>query len=416
MKRALIVAATGGFLNGFLIPDMKLLQEMGYEVHCAANGNSVSTFVPEERFASIGVTFHQIDFSSTSPVSKESLTAYKQYDRHEDLEDVVIKMGSQKLIASADEISNKWHRGFVRWYRLYRVFKDNDIKVLHLNGGPASDMTTVFIAKLAGVKHVTFHSHNAGNAVYRNKISVAMSKIFKLFMPIFVDEFWACSSLAAQFSFPKSIVKNQKYKFIPNGIALEKFSYNVSLRKEMRKKLGVEDKFVIGHAGRFNIQKNHEYLIEMFSALHSKCPDTVLLLFGDGELYKKIQDKVKKMNLEDSVRFMGTTDEMPKMYQAIDVFVMPSFCEGLPVAGVEAQASGLPVILADTITKEVGVTNCVKYLPLSDDKAEWVREILNFRGFKRYSRCEELKRAGFDEKDVARYFQNYYLKVLENLK
>ena len=76
MKRALIVAATGGFLNGFLIPDMKLLQEMGYEVHCAANGNSVSTFVPEERFASIGVTFHQIDFSSTSPVSKESLTAY----------------------------------------------------------------------------------------------------------------------------------------------------------------------------------------------------------------------------------------------------------------------------------------------------------------------------------------------------
>ena len=234
-------------------------------------------------------------------------------------------------------------------------------------------------------------------------------------MPAFVDEFWACSSLAAQFSFPKSIVKNQKYKFIPNGVALEKFSYNASVREEMRKKLGVEDKFVIGHAGRFNIQKNHEYLIEVFSALHSKCPDAVLLLFGDGELYKKIQDKVKKMNLEDSVRFMGTTDEMPKMYQAIDVFVMPSFCEGLPVAGVEAQASGLPVILADTITKEVGVTNCVKYLPLSDDKAEWVREILNFRGFKRYSRCEELKRAGFDEKDVARNFQNYYLNVLENL-
>ena len=97
-------------------------------------------------------------------------------------------------------------------------------------------MTTVFIAKLAGVKHVTFHSHNAGNAVYRNKISVAMSKIFKLFMPIFVDEFWACSSLAAQFSFPKSIVKNQKYKFIPNGVALDKFSYNVSLMKEIRKK------------------------------------------------------------------------------------------------------------------------------------------------------------------------------------
>ena len=363
-----------------------------------------------------GITSMMINIQKNIDRDKLNFDYLVLHDRHENLEDVVIKMGSQKLIASADEVNNKWRRVFVRWYRLYRVFKDNDIKVLHLNGGPASDMTMVFIAKLAGVKHVTFHSHNAGNAVYRNKITVVMSKVFKMLMPAFVDEFWACSSLAAQFSFPKSIVKNQKYKFIPNGVALEKFSYNASVREEMRKKLGVEDKFVIGHAGRFNIQKNHEYLIEMFSALHSKCPDAVLILFGEGELYTTIQAKVKNMNLEGSVRFMGTTDEMLKMYQAMDVFVMPSLCEGVPVAGVEAQASGLPVILADTITKEVGVTDCVKYLPLLDDKAEWVREILNFRGFKRYSRCGELKRAGFDEKDVAINFQNYYLKVLENLK
>lgn len=144
-----------------------------------------------------GITSMMINIQKNIDREKINFDYLVLHDRHEDLEDVVIKMGSQKLIASADEISNKWHRGFVRWYRLYRVFKDNDIKVLHLNGGPASDMTTVFIAKLAGVKHVTFHSHNAGNAVYRNKISVAMSKIFKLFMPIFVDEFWACSSLAA---------------------------------------------------------------------------------------------------------------------------------------------------------------------------------------------------------------------------
>lgn len=362
-----------------------------------------------------GITSMMINIQKNIDRDKLNFDYLVLHNRHEDLEDVVIKMGSQKLIASADEVNNKWRRVFVRWYRLYRVFKDNDIKVLHLNGGPASDMTMVFIAKLAGVKHVTFHSHNAGNAVYRNKITVVMSKAFKMLMPAFVDEFWACSSLAAQFSFPKSIVKKQKYEFIPNGVALEKFSYSASVRKEMRKKLCLEEKFVIGHAGRFNIQKNHEYLIEMFSALHNKCPDAVLILFGNGELYTTIQTKVKNMNLEGSVWFMGTTDEMPKMYQAMDVFVMPSLCEGLPVAGVEAQASGLPVILADTITKEVGVTDCVKYLPLLDDKTEWVREILNFRGFKRYSRCEELKMAGFDEKDVARNFQNYYLKVLENL-
>ena len=108
-------------------------------------------------------------------------------------------------------------------------------------------------------------------------------------------------------------------------------------------------------------------------------------------------------------------DDVQNILQAMDVFVMPSFCEGLPVAGVEAQASGLPVLLADTITKEVDVTDCVKYLPLSKDKSAWVKEIQSFRDFKRYSRIEELRKAGFDEKDVAKYFQDFYLNILDKL-
>lgn len=159
----------------------------------------------------------------------------------------------------------------------------------------------------------------------------------------------------------------------------------------------------------------YEWLIDVFASLHKECNDAVLLLFGDGELRESMQQKVKKLHLEESVHFMGTTNEMQKMYQAMDVFVMPSFCEGLPVAGVEAQASGLPVLLADTITKEVDVTDCVKYLPLSKDKSAWVKEIQSFRDFKRYSRIEELRKAGFDEKDVAKYFQNFYLNILDKL-
>lgn len=337
------------------------------------------------------------------------------HDRHEDLEDIVLGMGSKKIVASADDVRNKFLRGITRWYRLYRTFKDNNIKVLHLNGGPSSDMNIVFLAKLAGVKHVTFHTHNAGSAVYRNKISVIMSNAYKPLMPAFVDSFWACSSLAAQFSFPKKIVVNQVYKFIPNGIALEKYAFDLTIREKVRRDLGVENKFVIGHAGRFNVQKNHEYLIDVFASLHKECNDAVLLLFGDGELRESMQQKVKKLHLEESVHFMGTTNEMQKMYQAMDVFVMPSFCEGLPVAGVEAQASGLPVLLADTITKEVDVTDCVKYLPLSKDKSAWVKEIQSFRDFKRYSRIEELRKAGFDEKDVAKYFQDFYLNILDKL-
>lgn len=148
-----------------------------------------------------GITSMMINIQKNLDRDKLNFDYLVLHDRHEDLEDIVLGMGSKKIVASADDVRNKFLRGITRWYRLYRTFKDNNIKVLHLNGGPSSDMNIVFLAKLAGVKHVTFHTHNAGSAVYRNKISVIMSNAYKPLMPAFVDSFWACSSLAAQFSF-----------------------------------------------------------------------------------------------------------------------------------------------------------------------------------------------------------------------
>ena len=357
-----------------------------------------------------GITSMMINIQKNIDREKINFDYLVLHDRHEDLEDVVIKMGSQKLIASADEISNKWHRGFVRWYRLYRVFKDNDIKVLHLNGGPASDMTTVFIAKLAGVKHVTFHSHNAGNAVYRNKISVAMSKIFKLFMPIFVDEFWACSSLAAQFSFPKSIVKNQKYKFIPNGVALEKFSYNVSLRKEMRKKLGVEDKFVIGHAGRFNNTKNQAFLLEVFKEFVKVKTNAILLLVGTGPDFEKIKELVSIHPNKDKIILYGESSDMSGLYSAMDIFVFPSKYEGLGLVAVEAQISGLPCVVSDVVPKEIVVGNNVTFISLKESASSWANTILNL------STSTEKRKDFYNSNQslILRYDMNSCGRILDN--
>lgn len=226
-----------------------------------------------------GITSMMINIQKNLDRDKLNFDYLVLHDRHEDLEDIVLGMGSKKIVASADEVHNKWIRVFTRWYRLYKCFKNNNIKVLHLNGGPASDMTMVFIAKMAGVSHVTFHSHNAGNAVYRNNITVIMSKIFKCAMPAFVDSFWACSSLAAQFSFPKSIVEGRKYKFIPNGIELERYAFDTETREKIRKDFGIENKFVIGHAGRFNVQKNHEYLIDVFASVHILWGDYLFCIF-----------------------------------------------------------------------------------------------------------------------------------------
>src|SRR5699024_5001288 len=144
-----------------------------------------------------------------------------------------------------------------------------------------------------------------------------------------------------------------KYSVLPNGIELNKYDFNPTVRDEIRKKLDLEGKYVVGHAGRFSDQKNHSFLLDIFQKIYEKDKNTIMLLFGVGELLELIKKKAARLGIEDAVIFYGTSNEMEKMWQAMDVFVMPSLHEGLPVTGIEAQASGLPCIFADTITREV---------------------------------------------------------------
>ena len=232
-------------------------------------------------------------------------------------------------------------------------------------------------------------------------------------LPLVVDEFWSCSSFATEFSFPKKVWKKTRY--IPNGVDLEKFQYNEEIRKEMRNTLSLSDQFVVGHAGRFNHQKNHDFLIDIFSELHKVEPSAVLVLCGVGELEENIKEKVYTLGLKDNVIFYGGCNEMEKMYQAWDVFVLPSKFEGLPVTGVEAQASGLPLVLSDVITKEVAVTDAVCYVSLNKSEEEWARTILSCKGYRRNTDISTLRRAGFDQKKMVDDFQNYYLNILKNI-
>lgn len=365
-----------------------------------------------------GVTSLMINIQRNLDRDKLNFDYVVLHDGHRKREDEVIELGSKKLVASADEVPNKLIRIFVRWKRIICLYRKNNVKILHFNGGPSVELIAVIIAKIAGVKYVTFHSHNAGDAVQRGKTQFILSKIMKPLMPLFVDEFWACSSDAAKYSFPSSVVKKRKYTFVPNGVNVEKFAFFPEKRDMMRKKLGLEGKFVIGHAGRFNIQKNHKFLIEIFKQVHEIDKDTVLLLLGTGELEEEIKVFASKLGLKSSIIFYGASSEMDKMYQAMDVFVMPSLSEGLPVAGIEAQVSGLPLILADSITKEVKINNNVEYLSLSDSAEIWATAILSYKTKvnERKNCIEEVCNAGFDEKQVALNFQEHYLNVARNLE
>lgn len=336
------------------------------------------------------------------------------HDALEPREKMVLDMGSKKLVAAADYISFRPLRGLVRFFVIQRVCRKNHVRIFHFNGGAPMGFVTMLAAKLGGVKWVTFHSHNGGMS-NEGRLAVLVSRICKPLLPLVADDFWACSALAANFSFPKSIVENKKYYFMPNAIDLERFAYNEEARARVRREMGWDGHYVIGHAGRFNHQKNHGFLIDIFAEIAKMDENALLVLFGEGELLEPVKEKVRALGLETRVSFCGTSEQMDQMYQGMDVFLLPSCFEGLPVVGVEAQAAGLPIVFADTITREVAVSNHVVYLPLSDSPKIWAEQVLSMKASLRYNCIDALRKAGFDRKEMIQHFQQYYLDIGKKL-
>ena len=201
------------------------------------------------------------------------------------------------------------------------------------------------------------------------------------------------------------------FRVINNGIKCENFVFNENVRAEYRKLLGVEDKTVIGHIGRFERQKNHTFLIDLFKKYAETHLDAVLLLVGEGHLFDDIRKKVDDLGLNDKVRFLGVRSDLEGIYQALDLFILPSLFEGLPVVGVEAQSTGLPILTADTVTSELCVTEFVEMLPLEASYEIWCDKIDDMlKNITRRNTLEDMNKAGFNIRNTADFLQDYYIK------
>ena len=207
--------------------------------------------------------------------------------------------------------------------------------------------------------------------------------------------------------------KQDNYQMIPNGIDIHRFTYSEAKRKTVRQSLGIlEDEFVIGHIGRFTKPKNHIFLLQTFSAYLKKHPHSRLLLVGDGTLLQPMKKTCGQMNIMNHVIFTGARSNTEDYYQVMDVFAFPSLWEGLPVSVVEAQASGLPCLISDNITRNVQLTSLPKYLPVTDMTA-WLNAFETESQKKRSGCSEENQRKlrAFDAKEVARKLSAFYLKL-----
>lgn len=250
-------------------------------------------------------------------------------------------------------------------YNLYEVLKNGEYSIIHVNGNSSTMIFEMIPSILCHIKKRIVHVHTIkSNYSYLN---VILNPFFKL---TYTDAI-AVSNKSGDWLYGKG-----NYKIFNNAIDLKKYQYNEDVRKELRKKLGLESKYVIGNVGKFNSPKNHEYLIDVFYKIKKKKNNAFLLIIGDGPLFEVLQKKCESLNIMNDVKFTGMVTNVNEYYQAMDVFVFPSLYEGFGLVTVEAQSSGLTVICSTNVPKETQLTNNIKYISLNDSQENWIKEIL----------------------------------------
>ena len=228
-------------------------------------------------------------------------------------------------------------------------------------------------AKKYGIRKRIIHCHNSENDA--GKIKGMVHAFNKKRIKDFATDFWSCSEEASAWFFSEEILGGDKYKVIPNAIDVKKFKKSDNIRCEIREKMGLKGKKVVGHVGRFHFQKNHKFLISVFSELVKKDDEYRLVLIGQGELEEEIKEFVRRKNLTDKVIFCGVRNDMDKLYQVMDIFVLPSVFEGLAVVALEAQACLLPCLFADTLPQETKINDNVSFLSLDEGPTKWANTI-----------------------------------------
>lgn len=295
------------------------------------------------------------------------------------------------------QLSGKLHN-LTRNYSLFRkLLQERKYDVLHLNAFQALSFFYLLIAKQTRVLKRIAHSHNTALRKSKGRfLKLWIHKASRFFLTGYATDLWACSADAARFLFSKRILARKGYQFIPNGIDTDRFRFNPEMRERVRKELHCEDKLVIGNVGRLCYQKNQEFLLDIFAKVHRKNSDSMLLLVGEGEDKRMLEEKAERLGIRDTVVFYGTCQQIERLYWVMDIFVFPSRFEGLGIAAIEAQAAGLPVVCSTEIPPEVFITNQIIPLELSAGLNTWAEFILKSGFFDRSPGIEAIFSAGFD--------------------
>lgn len=297
------------------------------------------------------------------------------------------------------------------WKKLLQEHRDADGRSeFHMIQGHMTSTAAIYlpIARKCGIETTIAHARSAG---VDKGLKGILTRFLRRNLSKKADYLFTCSELAGISVFGKKAVKQGRTRFLPNAIDCQKFAPDPLVREKIRRELGIENCYVIGHVGRFHYAKNHEYLLRVFAELvKRKTRDYVLLLLGEGSGMEDIRILSRELGIEDKVYFLGNKSNINDYYQAMDYFVYPSRFEGMPGTIVEAQTAGLRCLMSDTICKEVIATELVTTRSISEDPGLWADEIEQHLQYQRSSRVDEMKELGFDVHGQAMLMTDFYTK------
>jgi len=337
------------------------------------------------------------------------INVYRQIDRNKIQFDFLVHAEG----AYDEEIKNLGGRiysvpsrrkGLFKYRRALNLFFRNHLEyeIVHVHLSSLSDIEPLKAAKKNHIRTRIVHAHSTRQ---NGCIVHALLHLWhRFFINRFATDFFACSDLAGVWLYGK----NGKFTLINNGIELERFEFDAGVRKKYREELGVEDKVVIGHVGRFAYPKNHDFLLDIFKSFMKREPDSMLLLIGDGELREKTYQKCQRLGLCENVIFAGTRPDVNGLLQAMDCFVFPSHYEGLPLSLVEAQVAGLLCFASNRITQQVNVSEQLHSLSLDMPADDWAALIFeNIRLYKRDNK-RSYRFDTFDIRKIAKNLTDFY--------
>lgn len=301
-------------------------------------------------------------------------------------------------------------QNYVKYFRFMNQFflEHPEYKIVHSHIDSMSYLP-LLAAKHAGIPIRIAHSHNTSIDL---DYKFPLKEIFRYKLINVANEFCACGQEAGEYLFRGK----RAFKYVPNAIDKKKFLFNEKIRINKRKEFGLEGKLVIGNIGRLEKQKNQRFLLDSFAQLVKIHKNSILLIIGTGSRKKTLLKYAENLGIKEKVFFLGSRNDVDQLYNVMDVFMLPSLYEGIPVVGIEAQYEGVPCIFSDKVPKEAVISSKVKVLSLRKSSEQWAKEILLLHKREQsHRKNNKIIKEEFDINKSFKILQNYYMDLYKKI-